>query len=142
MHTCKALVIHCMDFRFIESLRQWLNSVGLKNDYDLVSVAGAAKNIVSPSQSSDRDFLLRQIETSKRLHHISEVYLINHLDCGAYGGAKAFSDQNAERNQHVSDLKAAKEILQKQFSDLAVKLVVAKLAKDTGEFEVQFEMIV
>src|SRR3989344_5369005 len=99
-HTCKALIIHCIDFRFGKAIKKYLEDKNLLGDIDIVSVAGAVKN--------NADFLMKQIDISKRLHDIKEVILMNHTDCGAYGGRKAFGSAEDERNKHLSDLNEAK----------------------------------
>lgn len=126
-HTAKALVLHCMDFRFIDGLNRWLDEQGLTNQYDRVVAAGAAKNLVDPSQPTDIEFIERQIAISKQLHEITEVWLINHRDCGAYG--KIFSDADAEKKRHADDLKKAKTMVEAKFG-LTVKTFLATLGAD------------
>lgn len=46
MHTCKVLIIHCMDFRLMEPVFSHLKERGLVGAYDEVSLAGAVKSIV------------------------------------------------------------------------------------------------
>ncbi|MEK7637533.1 MAG: carbonic anhydrase [Patescibacteria group bacterium] len=124
-HVAKAIVLRCMDYRFVSSLRDYLVSFGLKDRYDLVSVAGAAKNMVDPANPADPEFVMRQIDIAKRLHHIVEVIIINHLDCGAYG--KIFASKEAERRRHEGDLEKAKAMIKARFLDLRVRLVLAGL---------------
>lgn len=124
-HEAKALVLRCMDFRFVSSLRDHLVTMGLKDQYDLVCVAGAAKNMVDPLNPADPEFVMRQIEIAKRLHNIQEVIIINHLDCGAYG--KDFKTPAEEKARHQADLKKAKELIQRRFPDLQVRTQLAGL---------------
>jgi carbonic anhydrase len=119
-----------MDFRFGSELKNWLEQNDLMNNCDIVSLAGAAKNLVSPAADADRELVLRQIEISKRLHHISEVILMNHTDCGAYGGRAAFPDRDAENAKHHDDLAAAKKLVLEKFPDLAVKTHIAQMEPD------------
>ncbi len=116
-----------MDFRFGEAIKKWLEENHFMNNCDIISLAGAVKNIVEPKEQSDRDLVLRQIEISQRLHQISEVILMNHTDCGAYGGREAFETMAAEYAQQVGDMKKAKEIILSTFSDLKVKMILAKI---------------
>lgn len=60
-HQCKALVIHCMDFRFHSAIRDFLVSLGIKDQYDLVSLAGATKGLVENDPDSTA-IILKQIE--------------------------------------------------------------------------------
>lgn len=75
-HTCKAVVVTCIDFRFQKFIEEWVNINVGPGQYDRVSWAGAVFNL---------ETVLGQIEISHRLHHIKQVILVNHEDCGAYG---------------------------------------------------------
>ena len=108
-HTCKALVIHCIDFRLGKAIKKYLEDQNLLGDADIVSVAGAVK---------DLDYAMKQIDISKRLHNISEVILINHTDCGAYGG---------DDSKHETDLETAKRAILAKFPELSVRKMIARL---------------
>lgn len=137
-HSAKALVLHCIDFRFIPGIKNYLHKqMGLKGQYDKVSVAGSAKNIADPTKPEDRDFILRQIDISQRLHAITDVYLINHRDCGAYGPDVA-ADRTGETARHVKDLHAAGEIVHERFPGLTIHLLLAELG---GEHQVALESV-
>lgn len=129
-HTCRSLILHCMDFRFGSAIKKHLEENGLLDNCDIVSLAGAAKNLVSPTNDAERELVLRQIEISKRLHHISEVILLNHTDCGAYGGRGVFTDRAAEDAKHISDLAEAKRIVLEKFPGLAIKTLIAQMEPD------------
>jgi carbonic anhydrase len=126
-HHCKALILHCIDFRFHEAIKNWLKEKGLLNNCDIVSLAGASKGLISPKNSAEPEIILRQMEISSNLHKISQVILMNHTDCGAYGGRDAFASSEAEHLQHVNDMQKAKEIILNKFPELEVKIVLAKI---------------
>lgn len=105
---------------------------------DEVSLAGAVQNIVSPKNEADRELVLRQINIAKRLHAIDEVILMNHTDCGAYGGRSAFSNEHAETQKHELDLREGRAIVAAKFPDLKIKLVLAKI---NNESKISFEEI-
>src|SRR3990167_8832344 len=115
-HTCRALIIHCIDFRFGKAIKKYLEDKNLLGDIDIVSVAGAVKNA---------EFLIKQIDISKTLHDIKQVILMNHTDCGAYGGEQSFGSAEEEREKHLSDLKDAKIKILKKNPELEVKPVLA-----------------
>lgn len=126
-HHCKALILHCIDFRFGEAIKNWLVENHLLNNCDIVSLAGATKGLISPKYPTDSEIILRQIEISTKLHNISQVILMNHTDCGAYGGHEAFESAEAEHNQHVDDMKKAKKIILTKFPELQIKIVLVKI---------------
>ncbi len=87
-HSCKACIVHCMDFRIQSTIDILLTQLGLSlGEFDRVSVAGGAGNF---------DQLKKHLEISTKLHHPWEIILTVHEDCG-YGAKK-------------EDLKQAKKI--------------------------------
>jgi len=138
-HNCRYLLMHCMDFRFGSELKKFMQEKGMMDDADLVSIAGAAQNIVNPET---RDFALRQIEISKTLHGMAEVNLMNHTDCGAYGGRGAFENAEVERNKLIGDLKEARDIVKTRWPELQIKLWLAHIEAGEHENKIRFEEIV
>lgn len=119
-------------------MKEFMENNGLMGDADLVSIAGAAKNIVNPETQA---FALRQIEISKTLHGMKTVHLMNHTDCGAYGGKTAFADEQTEYAKLTGDLKEARDIVKAKFPDLEVSLWLAHIAEDGHESAISFEAI-
>lgn len=121
-HSCEALVITCIDFRFQEYIHNWIAENLPPKSYDRVAFAGCVKNF---------DTILDQVRISKRLHHIKKVILINHEDCRAYG-TENFPDSEAEHQKHEEDLKVASEKIKSEFPELEVKMYYLHL---DGSFE-------
>ena len=115
-HTCDAIVVSCIDFRFQKFIRGWLDKNFEGKTFDYVGFAGATK---------DLETIMNQIDISVRLHSIKEVYLIHHEECGAYG-----SESTPEK--HSADLKKAKEEILFKYPDLKVNLYYLHL---DGNFE-------
>lgn len=123
-HKCKAFVLDCMDFRLLRPLKEWLEKEGLAGDCDEVRVAGSCKSLLSPEKESDRNFLLGQIEKAIRLHHVQEAILINHTDCGAYGGSGHFGSFTEERDFHVEEMRKARELILARYPAIRVRMVL------------------
>jgi carbonic anhydrase len=89
-------------------------------------MAGATKNIARPRERTDKEFALRQVRISVELHRIEKVIVMNHTDCGAYGGRG--SDEDSEW-QHIEDMKTAKDAILDMFDppNLAVNLALARI---------------
>ncbi|MDP2664433.1 MAG: hypothetical protein Q8O97_00460 [bacterium] len=126
-HTCKALVLHCIDFRFRKNLAEFLEGK-FGDSYDLVSVAGGVKSLVSNVQ--ENNFILEQIRISNKLHKPEVFILIQHEDCGAYGGSVAFGDFSTEQEAQNQELEKAEAFLKKEFSQ-PVEKYLAKLSGET-----------
>lgn len=129
-----------MDFRFVSGTGAFLKKLGYHKQYDDVSLAGSIKALVDPYDASDTKFLYRQIQISKKLHNVTDVIIINHLDCGAYGGSATFVSPEEERARHVKDLTRAKEMVEHHFPDKNFN-VIPVLAKLNHDGSVDFERI-
>ena len=90
-------------------------------DYDLVSIAGAGKDLLSKN-SAERDFILKQINISKKLHDMKIVYVLMHDNCGAYG----ISDALKEYDVQVRDLRQIKSELSTAVPGVEVKGFIVK----------------
>ncbi|MBU1180137.1 hypothetical protein KJ885_04290 [Patescibacteria group bacterium] len=125
------MLIHCMDFRLHEDIKNWMQNQGILGDTDLVSVAGAGKDIINPEWPLYREYVLRQVQLSIKLHDMKRVILMHHTDCGAYGGKSAFGGSpEKEEQKHIADMQGAAALLKQKWPDLQVSLVLAKMEGD------------
>lgn len=138
-HTCKAVIIHCMDFRLIEQTRNWMAGKGILGDCDVVSLAGASKEIADGSEGA-RALLLKQIATASNLHQAGKVILLHHSDCGAYKASYNFSSAAEEKDRQIEDMRKAEEIIKEKFSGLEVIKIWAQMKDGEGR-EVEFQPI-
>lgn len=131
IHHCEAVVLTCIDFRFWRETLEYVESeLGVKF-FDFPSLPGAAKAI--NDCASDTDITMKCVSVPRDLHHAKKLVIVNHEDCGAYGGSQIFSgDEVAEENFHKQELKKAKEKILAKYPDLQVILIYARLA-DNGE---------
>src|SRR3990167_2333696 len=104
LHTCDGLVVCCIDFRFQKYIRDWTDKNLAGKTFDLVGYAGATK---------DLDAVMKQVDISVNLHHINQIVLIHHEECGAYG-----MESTPER--HTQDLKRAKEVILSKHPNIKV----------------------
>jgi carbonic anhydrase len=122
-----------MDFRFRTAIRRLLVNLGLRDDYDMVSCAGATMDLTNGDDGA-RQFILKQIRISIEKHGIQKVYIVHHLDCGAYGGHTAFASLEAEKLRHIEDMKKARDVIMSTFPELTVILM---LASRSGEVAIE-----
>lgn len=119
-----ALVGWCLDDRFSAALEAFKEKRGFKHS-DVVEWAGGAKDLASLI-AAEREAQLGQIKKSIALHKTKRVVLMVHVDCGAFGGSKAFgNDREKERGHLVSQLNAAEQTVKEMFPDLEVEKVMA-----------------
>ncbi|HEX9722275.1 MAG TPA: carbonic anhydrase [Candidatus Paceibacterota bacterium] len=117
-HTCKALAIHCIDFRIQRFLNKYLDD-RFPGGYDRVAAAGGAKYLAEGGQNGD--FELEECGVSYKLHHPTALVLIQHEDCGAYGGSKKFVDLEAEKAFQKQEMEKAAAVLREKFPQCAVE---------------------
>lgn len=125
-HTCSSALLRCIDFRLEPAIHDFLVSRGLAGDCDVISFAGATKGLAQDASS----VLADQLKLSKKLHDIKTVVLMNHTDCGAYGGRAAFQDEEAERNHHRKDLAEAQRRVCDALEDVRVICALAIIEMD------------
>jgi carbonic anhydrase len=130
-HTCSSILFHCMDFRLTNEIRNWLETEGLMGDSDIVSLAGAAKELVDGTDGA-KGLLLKQIKISKDLHKACRVILMHHTQCGAYAASYKFASEEEEITKHKEDLALAEKAIKESFPDLEVLKVIANMKDDAG----------
>lgn len=131
-HTCSTALVRCIDFRLGSAIRDYMQKNNLYNETDIISYAGATKNINDDAGGP----VETQIDLSKSLHSINTVILMNHTDCGGYGGRSAFESAEAEREHHLGELNKAKDRLAAKHPDLTIKLALADI-KDDGSINIE-----
>ena len=128
IHSCEAVVLTCIDFRFWKETVEFIeNELGIKS-YDFPSLPGSAKAINEGS-----DLAMSCISVPCDLHHAKKTVVVNHQDCGAYGGSVKFNgDAEMEQKFHEEELRKAKTKILEKYPEKEVILVYAKLV-DEGE---------
>lgn len=121
------LVITCMDRRFQKTIREQLQEkyqVDIE-DADRLAWAGASKAVADGT-------LIPQVELSHKLHGIKNVYVVDHTDCGGFGGFA--SHENSEQKEiasHMDSMARAQEAIHKVLPQLVVTCFVVTLEGET-----------
>ncbi len=134
VHDCQAVVLACIDFRFWkETIKFVEEELGIKS-YDFPKLPGAAKAI--NECENEVDVPMKCVGVPCDLHHVGKIVIVNHADCGAYGGSAQFDgDTEAEQKFHESELQIAKEKILRYYPGKEVILVYAKLVDDGENIE-------
>lgn len=114
-------MVHCIDFRFREFLNTHLAG-RFPGGYDVIAWAGGAKDIAERGTESG---IAEQLKLSHALHAPSVVCLIQHEDCGAYGGSAALGE--GERMFQRQQLMNAKEAVLRMLPGIAVETLFVTL---------------
>lgn len=131
IHHCDAVVLTCIDFRFWRETVEFVEKeLGIKV-FDFPSLPGSVKAI-----NEGNSLAMQCVGVPVELHHAKKIVLVNHQDCGAYGGSAKFNgDDEAEQKFHEGELKKAKEKILEKYPDKEVILVYAKLVNDKSNIE-------
>ena len=120
LHHWDVLALSCIDGRFVKRTIDWL-AEKTGGVFDFRTEVGCSKAIIDSVE--DRERFLNVVETSVRLHSIKEIWLIDHIDCGAYGGSKEHRDAEAEKTFHIEQLTQATKIISDKYPDLIVRKI-------------------
>lgn len=135
IHSCEAVVLCCIDFRFWKETLKFAEKELRLKDFDFPSLPGGAKAI----NESD-NLALACVSVPCDLHHVKKIVIVNHEDCGAYGGSSKFNgDADAEQKFHEEELQKAKTKILEKYTDKEVVLVYAKLI-DNGD-NIDFQIV-
>lgn len=134
--TAKAMVLSCMDFRFVNDKVNFLNKIGYKDDYSKFVLAGSSLGYnqdTFPEWSKSFD---KHVELAKDLHNIDEVIVVDHMDCGAYRILydNPSMSKEEEYKLHQKNLHEFKNLINKKFPSLRVTLLLIDLDGTTTEF--------
>lgn len=133
VHHCEAVVLCCIDFRFWKQTMKFAEEyLGLKS-YDFPKLPGSAKAI---NESSVGDVSQSCFCVPCDLHKAKRIVIINHEDCGAYGGSGKFNgDKDAEQEFHSEELRKACKIINEKYPNKKVELYYVRLSDDKQQLE-------
>lgn len=121
LHKSKAFLVTCMDFRFIPDTMTIMKEKGYEMNHDMFVLAGVSLGFLQNEYPEWGKSLIEHVEVSKKLHHIEQVILMDHMDCGAY---KTFLPEikgtEEEHKAHIENLAKAKKQIEEKFPDIKV----------------------
>ena len=139
-HICKNLLIRCMDFRLNKETKKWIQESKLfEGGFDIISLAGASKDIVDGNEEVKNNFL-KHVGVSVDLHQVEKIIIFHHSDCGAYALDYKFDSLEEEKKKQLEDMKKAKEIILEKYSGVKVVFVWGEMKDEKGE-EIRFEIV-
>ncbi|MCK5466379.1 hypothetical protein KAI56_02700 [Candidatus Parcubacteria bacterium] len=121
-------------------MRGWIAESNLFNGgFDVISLAGASKDIVDGSEEIKNNFL-KHIGVSVDLHQVEKIIIFHHSDCGAYAQDYQFGSLKEEKGKQLEDMKKAKEIILEKYPEVEVVFVWGELIDEDGK-EIEFEIL-
>lgn len=113
----KAMVISCMDYRFVNDKVEYLDELGYNKEYDHYVMAGAS---IGFSKAKWKRVAFEHIDLAIKLHKINEIIILDHMDCGAY--KLLMPDAPDEKKAHIRVLKKVRKQLLKLYPKMTVTL--------------------
>lgn len=116
---CRAVMLTCIDYRFVLPARAYLEAESLSGSTDLIAWPGGAMALMT----EDADPILSVLELAFALHSPPAVLLAVHRDCGALGGSSHFAGPEDETEVLDSGLEDARTVVRRRFPDTPIRLV-------------------
>ena len=125
-----ALLLSCIDYRLTDATTRYMDGRGLGDKYDHVTLAGASLGAETSKYPAWHTTFWEHLEIAIDLHHVHEVLLLDHRDCGAYKlilGKDFSKDPKAEFEIHAKELRKLKASIGKRHPGLGVELLLMAL---------------
>lgn len=124
-HHCSTVVVSCIDFRFREANDAFIADGLGEKDFDTLNYPGGGQSFAA--DGSERDLFADKIEqVSVGLHGVKRLVIINHWDCGGYGGSRNFHSAEEEEAAYRGDLEKARAYLKGRFPNLEIVVAYNK----------------
>lgn len=120
-------IVRCMDGRLNPHVATLVRELGIPEVHDLISLSGGCRELTDPNSRPSTDLA----NVSMDLHVIENTLLIQHTDCGAYGGRAACGEtEEADRNFQLQELKNAMIAVHERHPDLIIHAALIHLHND------------
>ncbi|HXD34961.1 MAG TPA: carbonic anhydrase [Pyrinomonadaceae bacterium] len=114
------LLLQCMDSRYPHRTIQTMDALGLRGKYDQLILAGSSLGVIHKPEWQTTFF--DQLAFAIKEHHVSQVLILDHRDCGAY---KHFlkppvtpDDPAKEKKAHTRIANKAIAVIRARFPEL------------------------
>ena len=129
-----------MDFRLNKETKKWIQESDFsEGGFDVISLAGASKDIIDGNEEIKNNFL-KHIGVSVDLHQAEKIIIFHHSDCGAYALDYKFGSVQEEKEKQFADMKKAKEVILERYPEVKIVFIWGELKDKNGE-EIEFKLI-
>ena len=124
LYNAKACVLSCIDFRLRDNIVCHLDLLGYKDNYDETCAAGASLGYNGFLDYNGENeiwttYIDNHISIAYDLHSISQIIIIEHQQCGAYGhqyGTGTYLPLEEELGYQETNLQTAGPVLWSKFN--------------------------
>lgn len=115
-YNAQSLVLSCIDYRFINPTVKMMGDI----KFDYTTIAGSSLGV--NENKLWRATFTNQIDLAIKLHHIKEVVVVDHIDCGMYKNVygELYSGDN-RYNLHRESIRWAIQNISSKYPMLKVK---------------------
>ena len=120
-----ALLFNCIDFRLTDATTRYMAGRGMAGKYDQLVLAGASLAAQTKKFPAWNETFWQHLKVALDLHHIHEVIVIDHRDCGAYKvvfGEDFSQDPAKELAVHARELRNLRRKIVARYPKLNVEL--------------------
>ena len=126
----EALLLSCIDYRLTDATTRYMDGRGLAGKYDHAVLAGASLGAETSKFPAWSTTFWEHLKIAIELHHIRQVLLLDHRDCGAYTliFGKDFSKNPKEEYEiHAKELRRLRAAIAKRYPSLGTELLLMAL---------------
>lgn len=134
-HFAEAMVLTCIDYRFVDGAIFFLEQKPeLSQKYDLTTLAGSSLGYNQDKFPCWSNTFIELTELAIQLHHIKQLIVFDHMDCGAYQLLYPDIELNTEeeRQLHIKNINKFIKKVRKIFPKL---IYSGYLIHDDGHVE-------
>ena len=116
----KALVLSCIDYRFITKTVALIQSTKFNNKFDYTTLPGASLDYNQTEYESWKVTFDDIIQKSIEIHNIKQIIVVDHMDCSAYKlfYPKIKLDSSEEKHLHKKNIIKFINKLKKEYPKL------------------------
>jgi len=129
--SCQAVMLTCIDYRFLRPACDLLEREGLLGTTDLIAWPGGATALLT----EDAEGLLSALELALTVHGPPLVLLVAHTDCARLGGSGRFDGIEQETAHLEAALRDAAATVRRTSPDVRIRLFCLAGGKES---EVRF----
>lgn len=136
-HQAQAIALTCIDFRFRKAIQDFFENELNIYSVDHMAQGGGAKMLLE--EGPIRQWIFDNFDIAFNKHNVNRVILINHQDCGAYGGSESFAGPEDEVAKQEIQLRHGVSVVQSKYPNKQVEAYLALMDKDN---QISFKKVI
>lgn len=121
-HGTSTLLLSCIDYRFVEGVVEVLRDEEHVRFYDSFSLAGGSLGYNQTVYPNWPPTWLDTVSLAQTLHHISQIIVVEHMDCGMYKAIYPdIVNMAQERALHLQNMQTFQAAMAVLYPTLAVR---------------------